>query len=201
MLYGDYHQKTASYKIYSRAIKTLTARTVTDNGKPVAYLGCGVPFELSFTRFPLSRIGCDTLEKWKNPLLRFINWNGRNEAYLNVKDTLGHAMWDNIIFKNDPDVVFIREENCTLTENQKYLIAGVGELFGSQFMYSDDPGDAGEAEKIMTEKILSFAEKYKNVEFGITQTKEDFYEIYSKSGKYKGSIDIGKNPVLTIREV
>ena len=201
MLYGDYHQKTASYKIYSRAIKTLTSRTVTDNGKPVAYLGCGVPFELSFTRFPLSRIGCDTLEKWKNPLLRFINWNGRNEAYLNVKDTLGHAMWDNIIFKNDPDVVFIREENCTLNENQKYLIAGVGELFGSQFMYSDDPGNAGEAEKIMTEKILSFVEKYKNEEFGITQTKEDFYEIYSKSGKYKGSIDIGKNPVLTIREV
>ena len=201
MLYGNYFQKTASYKIYSRAIKTLTARKISNNGKPVAYLGCGVPFELSFKYLPLSRIGCDTYEKWTNPLLRFIHWNGRNEAWLNVKDTLGHAMWDGIIFKNDPDVVFIREENCTLTDEQKYLIAGVGELFGSQFMYSDDPGKAGEYEKLMTEKILSFAENYKTEEFGITQFAEDYYEIYSKSGKYKGSIDMGKNPMLKIEEV
>ena len=112
-----------------------------------------------------------TFENWTNPLLRFIHWNGRNEAWLNVKDTLGHAMWNGIIFKNDPDVVFIRKENCTLTDEQKYLIAGVGELFGSQFMYSDDPGKAGESERIMTEKILSFTEKYKNsVVGGLTTT-------------------------------
>ena len=201
MLYGNYAQKTASYKIYSRAIKTLTARTTTKSGSPVTYLGCGVPFELSFKYLPLSRIGCDTYEKWTNPLLRFIHWNGRNEAYLNVKDTLGHAMWNGTIFKNDPDVVFIREENCTLTDNQKYLIAGVGELFGSQFMYSDDPGKAGVAEKLMTQKILDFAEKYRNEDFGITQITDDFYKIYSKSGKYNGIIYTGKDPVLKIEEV
>jgi len=201
MLYGNYHQKTASYKIYSRAIKTLTARKTNKHGKPVTYLGCGVPFELSFKYLPLSRIGCDTYEQWTNPLLRLIHWNGRNEAWLNVKDTLGHAIWNGIVFKNDPDVVFIRKENCTLSDNQKYLIAGVGELFGSQFMYSDDPGKAGESEKYMTEKILSFAKKYKNEEFGITQISENFYEIYSKSGKYKGSIDMEKNPMLKIDEV
>ena len=201
MLWGNYKQKTASYKIYTRAIKSLTSITHTKAGKPVAYLGCGLPFELSFTSLPLSRIGCDTYEKWTNSLLRLIHWNGRNEAWLNVKDTLGHAMWNEIIFKNDPDVVFIRKENCTLSDDQKYLIAGVGELFGSQFMYSDDPGKAGESEKYMTEKILSFANKYKNEEFGITQISENFYEIYSKSGKYKGSIDMGKNPMLKIDEV
>ena len=53
----------------------------------------------------------------------------------------------------------------------------------------------------MTEKILSFAENYKTEEFGITQIAEDYYEIYSKSGKYKGSIDMGKNPMLKIEEV
>ena len=201
MLYGNYSQKTASYKIYARAIKTLTARKTTNSGSPVAYLGCGLPFELSFKYLPLSRIGCDTYEKWTNPLLRFIHWNGRNEAYLNVKDTLGHALWNDIIFKNDPDVVFIREENCTLTRNQKYLIAGIGELFGSQFMYSDDPGKAGEAEKEITNEILSFAEKYKDEEFGISQFSEDIYKIYSKSEKYYGIINLGKETKLIISEV
>lgn len=201
MLYGKYSQNTASYKIYSRAIKTLTSRTLTDYGSPVAYLGCGAPFELSFSRLPLSRIGCDTYEKWKNPLLRLINWNGRNEAYLNVKDTLGHAMWNGIIFMCDPDVVFIRTENCTLNENQKYLIAGVGELFGSQFMYSDDPGKAGAIEKVISQNIIDFIEKYQEEEFGITQVSEDYYEIYSKNKKYKGYINLGKKSEIRIEEV
>ena len=126
----------------------------------------------------------------ENPMMRFLRWNGRNEAYLNVVDTLGHALWDNTIFMNDPDVVFVREENCTLTENQKLLIAGINRMFGSQFMYSDDPGLAGEPEKLLTQKIFDFINKYDEEEFGIKQTSEDIYEIFSKSGKYKGEVNL-----------
>ena len=190
MLYGKYAQPTASYKIFARALKTITARKVTKDGKPVAYLGCGCPFELSFRNLPLSRIGCDTYEKWKNPMMRFLRWNGRNEAYLNVVDTLGHALWNNTIFMNDPDVVFVRQENCTLSENQKMLIAGVNKLFGSQFMYSDDPGKAGSYEIELTKKILDFIKPYDGEEFGIKMIKEDVYEIFSKSGKYTGMINL-----------
>ena len=106
--------------MYCRALKTITSRTTNLKGQEVFYLGCGLPFELSFKYLPLSRIGCDTQEKWKNPMLRLIKWNGRNEAYLNVKDTLGHAMWDKIIFANDPDVIFIRNNNCSLNKALKY---------------------------------------------------------------------------------
>ena len=147
MLWGNYTQKTASYKIFSRAIQTITSKTTTKDGSPVAYLGCGVPFELSFKYLPLSRVGCDTYEKWKNPVMRMLRWNGRNEAYLNVVDTLGHALWNKTIFLNDPDVIFIRKDNCFLSDNQKFLIASVDGMFGSQLMYSDDPGMAGEEER------------------------------------------------------
>lgn len=190
MLWGNYAQKTASYKIYSRAIKTLTSFTNTKDGSPVAYLGCGVPFELSFTSLPLSRIGCDTYEKWKNPIMRLLNWNGRNEAYLNIVDTLGHALWDKTIFLNDPDVIFIRNENCSLNENQKFLIASVNGMFGSQLMYSDDPGLAGEEEKRLTNLFLNFSEKYENEEYGVKKLEENFYEFFTKSGKYKGYINL-----------
>ena len=193
MLWGNYLQKTASYKIYSRALKTITSIKVSNTGKPVAYLGCGVPFELSFKNLPLSRIGCDTFEKWKNKKLRLLKWNGRNEAYLNLKDTLGHVLWNNTIFKNDPDVFFIRAENCTLSDNQKILIATVNSLFGSQLMYSDDPGKAGDYEHLMTKYILEILDTYKDEDFGITQLSTDYYEIYSKSGIHKGFINFGKN--------
>jgi len=200
MLWGNYAQKTASYKIFTRALKTITRRESTSSGKPVAYLGCGCPFELSFKYLPLSRIGCDTLEHWKNPLLRFISWNGRNEAYLNLKDTLGHALWNNTIFMNDPDVIFIREENCSLTKNQKYLIAGVNQLFGSQLMYSDDPGNGGSKELALTKELLELQEKYKDEEFELYQASENYYKISSKSGKYWGYINLSDKSKFLIEE-
>lgn len=200
MLWGNYEQKTASYKIYSRALKTITSFTNTKDGSPVTYLGCGVPFELSFKKLPLSRIGCDTYEKWKNPVMRLLRWNGRNEAYLNVVDTLGHALWNKTIFLNDPDVIFIRKDNCSLTANQKYLIAGVSGMFGSQLMYSDDPGKEDAEEKMMTKILIDYAEKYENEEFGITQTAEDFYKVYTKSGKYNGTINLKDDEVVLVIE-
>ena len=201
MLWGNYTQKTASYKIFARALKEITSHKTTKDGKPVSYLGCGCPFELSFKDLPLSRIGCDTYEHWNNSKMRLINWNGRNEACLNVKDTLGHALWNKTIFMNDSDVIFIRQENCSLTKNQKLLISTVNELFGSQLMYSDDPGKENDSEKELTEEILTLAEKYKNEEFEVVQKSDDLYEIASKSGKYKGIIDSGKAGGIAIENL
>ena len=124
-------------------------------------------------------------------MLRLINWNGRNEAYLNVKDTLGHAMWNNIIFANDPDVIFVRNENCTLTKKQKILIAFIDQLFGSQLMYSDDPEKSSSQEEVkLAKEIVEFQKKYCDKEFGLKNISEDKYKIFSKSGKYTGEIDL-----------
>ena len=190
MLFGDYNTPTASYKIYNRAVSTLTARTKNKNGKPLAYLGCGLPFELSFKYMPLSRIGCDTYEHWVNKIARFIKWNGRNEAYLNLKDTLGHALWNNSIFANDPDVVFIRTQNCSLTSEQKLLIAKTNILFGSQFMYSDDPGKAGITEHQLEAQINEFRAKYALEEFGLIQTEEDVFKVFNRDRSIEGIIDL-----------
>ncbi len=201
MLWGNYKEKTASYKIFSRALKEITSNKFNKNGKQLAYLGCGCPFELSFKEIPLSRIGCDTYEHWFNKILRLINWNGRNEACLNVKDTLGHALWNKTIFMNDPDVIFIREENCSLTKNQKLLICTVNELFGSQLMYSDDPGKAEEKEIELTNEILEMIEKYKSEEFEVIQKSENIYTLSSKSGLFKGIINLGKRGGINIENL
>ena len=190
MLYGNYLNSTASYKIYNRAIATLTSRTKTRTGKPVAYLGCGLPFELSFKYTPLSRIGCDTYEHWQNKLARMLNWNGRNEAYLNLKDTLGHALWNNSVFANDPDVIFVRTKNCTLSAEEKLLIAKINTLFGSQFMYSDDPENLGPEERSITTQINEFRNQFAGQEFGLIQTQQDIYKVFNKDRKIEGTINL-----------
>ena len=73
-------------------------------------------------------------------------------------------------------------------------------MFGSQLMYSDDPGKEDAEEKMMTKILIDYAEKYENEEFGITQTAEDFYKVFTKSGKYNGTINLKDDEVVLIIE-
>lgn len=197
---GNHYDGNPAYESFAKAIKLLTRRKQNDEGKPVAYLGCGTPFEMSFNDLPLSRIGCDTYEHWENKLLRFLNWNGRNEAYLNLKDTLGHALWNKIIFVNDPDVIFIRKNNCSLSDDEKRLIALVAILFGNQIMYSDDPADCTSPEEIaLSKEIISLIQKYGDEDFGLRQIAADKYKLFTRSGKYEGEIDLGSKHKCEIR--
>ncbi|MCR4734876.1 MAG: alpha-galactosidase [Treponema sp.] len=201
MLYGKFKNGGAAYEWYSKAIKVLTKRRINKDGLPVCYLGCGIPLELSFNDFPLSRIGCDTLEHWENKVSKFIGWNGRNSAYLNLKDTLGHAMWDKILFANDPDVLFVRNENCSLTREEKILISTVDSIFASQIMYSDDPAKSSSMEEIeLAKEMLEIMKKYENEEFGLINTSDDEYELFTRSGNYSGKISLGKSHFISIQE-
>lgn len=194
MLEGKRENKGAAYEHFNKALSILTSRKQDKNGKPVTYLGCGNPMELSYNYFPLSRVGCDTLQHWESKLMKFIGWNGRTSAYLNMKDTLGRALWNKVVFANDPDVIFIRKENCTLTYEEKILIATVNILFGSQIMYADDPATCTSEEELkLTVEISKIIEQFKDEEFAVQQTGTDVYKIWSKSGKYQGELSLAKN--------
>ena len=201
MLYGKFKNGGASYQWYSRAVKTLTQRKINKNGLEICYLGCGIPLELSFNDFPLSRIGCDTYEHWENKLPKLIGWNGRNSAYLNIKDTLGHAMWDKIIFANDPDVLFVRNENCSLSREEKLMISTVDFIFASQIMYSDDPAKSCSDEEIkLSKEMIEIMKKYEGEEFGIKNTGRDVYEIFTRSGEFSGIISLAKEHFIKIEK-
>lgn len=199
MIYGKYKNNTPAYKNYINALNILTKRKSNSNNKPVFYLGCGVPFESSFKFLPLSRIGCDTYEHWENKTLRLINWNGRNEAYLNVKDTLGHSLWNKTVFYNDPDVLFIRENNCSLSTNEKKLITFTNTIFGSQIMYSDDPCiKATENEMNLTKEIIELINKFQNQNFGEKQIANDVYEVFNEDYESVAVLDLKKRTILFI---
>lgn len=193
MYWGAFRNGGALYEHYNKAVKMLTSRTKTADGRDVCYLGCGLPFEQSFRYFPLSRIGCDTREHWENKPYKLLHWNGRNAAFMNLKDTLGHAMWDQTIFANDPDVLFVRTENCSLTRDEKLLIAAVGVMFGSQIMYSDDPAHSDtDEEKALTKEILEIIEKYRGKEFSVKPLGKERYAVASRDGNTNAVIELGK---------
>lgn len=194
MIKGDFTNPGPAYVFYDRAIKKLTRRLISSSGERVAYLGCGLPFESSFDNLPLSRIGPDTKECWDIDYLRRANFTARTGAKPNLQSTLGHSFWDQSIFVNDPDVIFLRYTNIKLDESEKQLIALVNRLFASQIMHSDDPCDFSSDDDFFTQQILSLYEKLGEVDFGVLNLKSDVYQIFSEDGNYCGVINLSEKP-------
>ncbi len=198
MLDGAFANGGAAYEHYRKAMEVLTNRKISKDGNNVAYLGCGMPFEASYQHLPLSRIGTDTKEHWDSLDMKKLDFCGRPSAWLNMKDTLGHAFWNGAVFCNDPDVIFIREENCTLNVEEKLTIALVNYLFAGQMMYSDDPAKfAGGSEAELNRKIVDLYQKFAGVQFGLRNVEKDVYIIFSSDARYCGCINLsdGDYPV------
>ena len=200
MLRGKFEQGGAAYQWYDRAIKKLTRRWVNKKGQSVGYLGCGLPFEPSFTTMPLSRIGPDTKPVWDDRLLRKMNYPARPGARPNLISTLGHAFWDQSIFINDPDVTFLRTANISLSDGEKELIALVNKLFASLMGNSDDTVDFNINEKEFTEKISSYCQALDGEEFGLEVIEAGMIVIFSRSGKYCGFINLSEKPFTRTKE-
>lgn len=201
MIYGEFKNGGAAYEWYDRAVKVLTKRKINQKGDKVAYLGCGMPFESSFKSLPLSRIGPDTKETWDVAWMKNANFPSRTSAFLNMQSTLGHAFWNQCVYINDPDVVFLRYENISLNDKEKILIALVNYLFASQIMHSDDPVhfDA-EKEGALTKKIESLYKLFEFEDFGVENRNSTSYFIFSKSkysldSKYTGFINLSNESI------
>ena len=196
MLNGKFKNGGTAYEWYDKAIKVLTKRKKNKNGQSVTYLGCGIPFETGFKDFPLSRIGPDTKEDWDYLPMKRFNFAGRPGAYVSLKSTLGHAFWDQAVFINDPDVVFMRYENIKLSDTEKELVALTNYLFASQIMHSDDPCHFDqEREEPFTKKIYELYQKFEDEEFGFLTVAKDLYTIFSRNGRYGGFININDKDV------
>ena len=50
------------------------------------------------------------------------------------------------VFCNDPDVFFLRKNNLSFTDEQKYILGRVNNLFGDVLFISDNAGDYGDKE-------------------------------------------------------
>lgn len=113
-----------------------------------------------------------------------------------MQSTLGHAFWNQGVYINDPDVVFLRYENISLDDKEKILISMVNYLFASQIMHSDDPVhfDA-EKEGEFTKKIESLYKIFENEDFGVENRDSTSYFIFSKGEKYTGFINLSDESI------
>ena len=103
-------------------------------------LGCGVPLCSAFGKVEYCRIGPDMSLDYDDKLFMRAFHNERPSTLHTQRNSVYRRQLDGRAFLNDPDVFLLRDENTTLSKDQKQTLAVVNSLFGSVLFGSDDFG-------------------------------------------------------------
>ncbi|MBR4454724.1 MAG: alpha-galactosidase [Solobacterium sp.] len=170
--YGDSHETRAGRMI--RAMKFLRELC-----GPHPILGCGVPVMPAFGLVEYCRISCDVTLDWNDRLYMHLIHRERPSTKQAIGNTISRRLLNNRAYLSDPDVFFLRTENCRLTQEQKTMLASVAALLGGVFLTSDDPSS-------YTEEMKEAYRKYRhltNAKLISVSTDDGIRIVYSIDGK------------------
>lgn len=102
-------------------------------------LGCGVPLMSAFGLVDYCRIGCDVSLSWDDTWYMRLFHRERVSTKHSLDNTICRRQLGGRAFGNDPDVFFLRDENCRLTPEQKNRLAQTNARYGQVLLISDDP--------------------------------------------------------------
>ena len=93
-------------------------------------LGCGVPVMPAFGLVDYCRVGCDVSLDWDDVWYMRLFHRERVSTRQALNNTVFRRQLNGRAYGSDPDVFFLREENCRLTAEQKKTLAAVNALLG-----------------------------------------------------------------------
>ena len=116
-------------------------------------LGCGVPLMPAFGLADYCRIGCDVGPDWDDTVM--MRWIHRERVSTknSIDDTVCRRHLNGRAFMNDPDVFFLRDENCKLTDVQKETLYTANAKYGGILLTSDDLNNWDEKKRSLYKKI------------------------------------------------
>ena len=149
-------------------------------------LGCGVPLASAFGRVEYCRIGPDMSLSYDDKAFMRLFHNERPSTLHTQRNTIFRRQLDGRAFRNDPDVFLLREENTTLTQEQKHTLAVVNALFGSVLFGSDDFGAYDEKKKSLFQALCKLQKaELISVEPGVPGKTQTIVVAYREAGEEK----------------
>ena len=85
------------------------------------------------------RVGCDVGLDWDDVWYMRLFHRERVSTRQSIGNTIFRRQLNGRAYGSDPDVFFLREENCKLTLQQKQTLARVNALFSGILLTSDMP--------------------------------------------------------------
>ncbi len=161
------------------------------------FLGCGVPIGPALGICDACRISCDVDLTYKG---KFYSRIQVSNEMLNARSAINNSIFrrhlDGRAWMNDPDVFFLRKNNLTFTDEQKYLLGKINNLCGNVLFVSDNAGDYDKAASGLLRKFFNKTdEKIISAEY---LNKSDIKLVTEKDGKKETFIfNIDKGQILS----
>ncbi|MCX7678141.1 MAG: alpha-galactosidase [Spirochaetes bacterium] len=141
-------------------------------------LGCGVPLGSAFGEVEYCRIGGDVALKWEDVVLKFMRYRERVDTKHSLTCTIHRRHLQNRAFLNDPDVFILRDENNSLSFDEKNTLFILNNIFGGLVFISDNIANYSSA--IMRQYLSHFPLRNKTIES--VQNDAGLYTIHFTIG-------------------
>ncbi len=161
------------------------------------FLGCGVPIGPALGICDACRISCDVDLTYKG---KFYSRIQVSNEMLNARSAINNSIFrrhlDGRVWMNDPDVFFLRKDNLTFTDEQKYLLGKINNLCGNVLFVSDNAGDYDKNASNLLKKFFNKTnEKIISAEY---LNKSDIKLVTEKDGAKETFIfNIDKGEILS----
>lgn len=128
-------------------------------------LGCGANIFSSHGKFDYLRIGPDVSLIFDDVWYMKYMHRERVSTKVTIQNTIYRSLFDNVLFRNDPDVFLLRKENIKMSDAQKESLLTINALFGSLLMTSDDVATYDAATRALLKQRLRLFREAKDVRF------------------------------------
>ena len=158
-------------------------------------LGCGATLLNSLDVFDYLRVGPDVSLEFDDKWYMKHMHRERISTKVTLQNTIYRGFLNESYFGNDPDVFLLRDDNISLSKDQRRALVTINSLFGSVLMTSDNIGKY-DAEK---QDILAFAlELFQNGKIVSFERQGKIINIiYSLNGeKHEINYHTGKGVLL-----
>ena len=158
-------------------------------------LGCGANLLNSWGSFDYLRVGPDVSLSFDDVAYMRLFHRERPSTKVTIQNTIFRSIYDQRLFANDPDVFLLRDDNISLTFEQRKALTTINALFGSVLMTSDNIADYDDKKKQVLADALEIFEHASNKSF---VKRGNYIDIkYQLNGKEHSFTYNTKKGVLT----
>ena len=158
----DYDNVTRAERIYD------SYKFLREVLKDKLILGCGATLTQAYGLFDYMRIGPDVSLKFDDVFYMKFMHRERISTKVTLRNTIYRSIFNDKLFKNDPDVFLLRDDNIELSFEQRKALITINALFGSVLMTSDNISEYDDDKK----KLLNYAFNLFNNASNKTYTKK-----------------------------
>ena len=176
----------SSYHHYKWLKEILKGKTV---------LACGAVLFNVIDNFDYARIGCDVTIDFIDQTYAALPLSEVPSTKMSIQNTINRFVFNDRLFGNDPDVFLLRDDNISLTKQQKRTLAIINAICGQILLTSDDIGKYDKEKNELLNKVIDIFRNEKEIVY-YKEKNLIYIKCFLKNREYDFAYNINKGIIV-----